>query len=263
MPSKPIFSAENLEFAYHRGGHRTRAVKSVSFTVDEGEILGVVGESGCGKSSLARLIAGLSKPDAGTLNLAGEHLPYRRSRKQRRDVQMVFQDPRSALNPRMSIFQLVSEGWLTHPEIAPENQRIAAGELLAKVGLSADLLDRQPDQISGGQAQRVGIARALAVSPRLLICDEAVSALDVSAQTQVLRLLADIREQMQLAIIFISHDLGVVRQISDRVAVMYFGEIVELARTEDVFEHPAHDYSRHLVSAALDINLDPEAETGT
>ena len=260
MESSALFRTNELEFFYHRGGRRTHAVKSVSFNIDKGEILGIVGESGCGKSSLARLLAGLAMPDSGTMELEGKPLPYRRSRKQRREVQMVFQDPRSALNPRMTVLELISEGWSIHPEIAPADRRQGAVDLLDKVGLGTDLLGRRPDQVSGGQAQRVGIARALAVSPKLLICDEAVSALDVSAQTQVLRLLAKIRQEMQLAIIFISHDLGVVRQISDRVAVMYFGEIVELEATDDVFERPSHDYSRRLVSAALDLSFDGSAE---
>ena len=244
---------EGLDFSYMRGGERTHAVKSVDFSLARGEVLGVVGESGCGKSSLARLLVGLARPDAGRILLAGQDITGARSRAQRRLMQMVFQDPRSALNPRMSLFEQINEGWRTHPEIAPDNRRAAAADLLGQVGLDAGLLDRRPSQISGGQAQRVSIARALSVSPELLICDEAVSALDVSVQTQVLRLLADIRERMQLSMIFISHDLGVVRQISDRVAVMYFGEVVELGATEQVFERPAHDYTRQLVSAALDL----------
>jgi oligopeptide transport system ATP-binding protein len=249
-------SVEDLDFSYLRGGERTHAVKSVSFALAKGEVLGVVGESGCGKSSLARLLVGLAKPDAGRILMAGTDITNARSRAQRRLMQMVFQDPRSALNPRMSLFELLDEGWRTHLDIAPADRKSAAAELLVQVGLDPALLGRKPGQISGGQAQRVAIARALAVSPNVLICDEAVSALDVSVQTQVLKLLAEIRQRMQLTMVFISHDLGVVRQISDRVAVMYFGEIVELGETEQVFDRPAHDYTRQLVSAALDLATD-------
>lgn len=185
--------------------------------------------------------------------MSGADITHRRSREQRRSMQMVFQDPRSSLNPRMSVFEQIEEGWRTHKAIRPDAPREVASELLARVGLGAAYLDRRPSELSGGQAQRVSIARALAVSPRLLICDEAVSALDVSVQTQVLKLLAEIRAELNLAMIFISHDLGVVRQISDRVAVMYRGEIVEMEPVETLFQNPRHDYSRSLLGSALDM----------
>ncbi|HEY4200835.1 MAG TPA: ATP-binding cassette domain-containing protein [Devosiaceae bacterium] len=256
MTSGMLLDVEQVNFSYHRAGMRTHAVRDVSLHVGVGEVLGIVGESGCGKSSLARLLVGLAQPTTGRIALDGTELAGHRSRAQRRAVQMVFQDPRSALNPRMSVFQLLDEGWRTHPDIAPVDRRKAAAELVDKVGLDPILLGRTPSQLSGGQAQRVSIARALAISPRLLICDEAVSALDVSVQTQVLKLLADIRRDMNLSMIFISHDLGVVRQISDRVAVMYLGEIVETGPTQEVFENPRHDYTRQLVSAALDLSTE-------
>lgn len=249
----PLLAVEDLNFSYVRAGRRTEAVKGVSLTLDKGEVLGIVGESGCGKSSLARCLVGLARPDSGRIDLGGVGLGPRRSRDQHRTMQMVFQDPRSALNPRMSVFDLVNEGWSTHPSIAPADRRRAAAELIGKVGLEPMFLERRPSELSGGQAQRVGIARALAVAPELLICDEAVSALDVSVQTQVLQLLAQIRRELDLAMIFISHDLGVVRQISDRVAVMHAGVIVETGPSEAIFEAPQHAYTRELVSAALDL----------
>lgn len=258
----PLLKVEALNFSYFRGGQRTHAVKSVDLILARGEVLGIVGESGCGKSSLARCLVGLSQPDSGSISLSAEQLGRRRRREQHRAIQMVFQDPRSSLNPRMTVFQQINEGWKTHPEVSPPDARKAASDLLARVGLRPEHLDRRPEELSGGQAQRVSIARALAVSPQLLICDEAVSALDVSVQTQVLSLLAEIRRDLNLAIIFISHDLGVVRQISDRVAVMYFGEIVETGETETVFEQPSHDYTRQLLSAALDLTDDPVAARG-
>jgi ABC-type glutathione transport system ATPase component len=251
-----ILAVKGLDFSYVRQGRRTRAVKDASLAVGRGEVLGIVGESGCGKSSLARLLVGLARPDAGTITLMGETLSRHRSREQRRAMQMVFQDPRSALNPRMSVFELIEEGWKTHPGIAPPDRRAEAAALIGRVGLEPALLGRRPAQLSGGQVQRVGIARALAVRPELLICDEAVSALDVSVQTQVLKLLAEIRRDLRLAMIFISHDLGVVRQISDRVAVMHQGEIVETGAAEQIFEAPAHPYTKALVSAALDLATD-------
>lgn len=248
-----LLHVDALNFSYSRDGRRFPAVKSVNLDLNAGEVLGVVGESGCGKSSLARCLIGLSRPDSGSITLSGEDVTRRRTREQRRSMQMVFQDPRSSLNPRMSIFQQIEEGWRTHPAIRPNDARGAAAELLDRVGLGEGYLDRRPSELSGGQAQRVSIARALAVSPRLLICDEAVSALDVSVQTQVLKLLADIRKELNLAMIFISHDLGVVRQISDRVAVMYSGEVVEMAPVEQLFQKPEHDYSRALLGSALDM----------
>lgn len=248
-----LLQVDALNFSYARDGRRIPAVRSVSLAMAEGEVLGIVGESGCGKSSLARCLVGLSRPDSGRIAMSGADITHRRSREQRRSMQMVFQDPRSSLNPRMSVFEQIEEGWRTHKAIRPDAPREVASELLARVGLGAAYLDRRPSELSGGQAQRVSIARALAVSPRLLICDEAVSALDVSVQTQVLKLLAEIRAELNLAMIFISHDLGVVRQISDRVAVMYRGEIVEMEPVETLFQNPRHDYSRSLLGSALDM----------
>lgn len=250
----PLLEVKDVSVGYVRRGRRTQALRDVGIEISPGEVLGVVGESGSGKSTLARCITGLIAPDVGEIRFAGERISQRRSKQQRRRIQMVFQDPRSALNPRMTVFQLIEEGWLTHRGIAPTDPRTAAGELLEDVGLGVDLLDRRQSQLSGGQAQRIGIARALAVQPDLLLCDEAVSALDVSVQTQVLGLLARIRRDLELTMMFISHDLGVVRQIADRVAVMYLGEIVEVGSVDDIFEKPRHSYTRTLLDAALDLS---------
>jgi ABC-type glutathione transport system ATPase component len=250
----PLLAVDRLTLSYARAGRTTLAVDEVSLAVKRGEVLAVVGESGSGKSSLARCIVGLAHPDSGTIELEGSPLGRRRAKEQRRRVQMVFQDPRSALDPRMSVFALLDEGWRTHPSTAPADRRGEAGRLLQSVGLGPELLDRRPSQISGGQAQRVSIARALAVGPELLVCDEAVSALDVSVQTQVLALLAEIRERLQLTMLFITHDLGVVRRIADRVAVMHRGRVVETGTVDDVFRAPTQEYTRELLSAALDLS---------
>jgi oligopeptide transport system ATP-binding protein len=257
-----MLQLDHLDLLYRRAGRTTRAVNAVSLTVAHGEVVAIVGESGSGKSSLAKCVVGLANPSRGTMLLDGAPLGARRTREQRRRIQMVFQDPRSSLNPRMSVFQLINEAWSSHRAVAPEDRRDAAAALLASVGLSAEYLDRRPGQISGGQAQRVSIARALAVNPDLLVCDEAVSALDVSVQTQVLALLAEIRERLNLTMIFITHDLGVVRRIADRVAVMYQGEVVELGTVDDVFDNPQQDYTKVLLSAALDLATDLPGSRG-
>lgn len=249
-----LLEVDGLTLVYSRAGKKLTAVKDVDLVVAPGEVVGVVGESGSGKSSLARCIVGLAKLDSGRVLLNDDSIGERRSLEQRREIQMVFQDPRSALNPRLSVFDLVNEAWKTHPQTAPAgDRRDAVAALLQRVGIGPELLERQPRQLSGGQAQRVSIARALAVKPSLLVCDEAVSALDVSVQTQILALLAAVREEFGLAMVFISHDLGVVRQIADRVAVMYLGEIVETGDTEVVFEAPEHEYTKSLLDAALDL----------
>lgn len=231
-----------------------QAVAGVSFTMQIGETLGLVGESGCGKSTIARTIVGLEKPRSGSVVIAGrqwQHLSGKERREAKRTVQMVFQDPFSSLNPRMSVRELITEPWLVHPGTVPRNewdQRM--GDLLDLVGLSARYADRTPAQLSGGQLQRVSIARALALRPQLLIADEAVSALDVSIQAQILNLLGDLRAELGLAVLFISHDLSVVRHLCDRIAVMYLGKIVELGDRDDVYGEPTHPYTQALLSAA-------------
>lgn len=226
-----------------------RAVDDVSLTVAPGEILGVVGESGCGKSTLARAIAGLSTPNSGRIELDGRVLSGRRSPNEARAVQMIFQDPGASLNPRLTIGSMLSELLRVHGVVAPSKVDARVHELLQLVGLPNRAFGAIPRQLSGGQRQRVGIARALAVEPRLLVADEAVAALDVSVQAAILNLFADLRARLGLSMVFISHDLGAVRALCDRVAVMYLGRIVEVAPVEAIYDNPGHPYTRALLAA--------------
>lgn len=230
-----------------------QAVAGVSFDLRPGETLGLVGESGSGKSTVARTVIGLEQPTGGTVTFQGRNLADvsgEELRALRRDIQMIFQDPYSSLNPRRTVLELVSEAWQVHPELVPRKKwRSEAQDLLARVGLNPDHMDRYPHQFSGGQRQRIGIARALAMRPKLIICDEAVSALDVSVQAQVLNLMQDLQRELGLTYLFIAHDLSVVRHISDRIAVMYLGQIVELGEREQVFQQPTHPYTQALLSA--------------
>jgi oligopeptide/dipeptide ABC transporter ATP-binding protein len=234
-----------------------KAVSGVDVDIPPGETLGLVGESGCGKSTIARALVGLVKPESGTIRLDGRdvlRMSGGDAREMRRNVQMVFQDPYSSLNPRMTVRQLVTEGWDIHPDITPASRRPEElSRLLTLVGLDPEEADRYPHQFSGGQRQRIGIARALAVRPRYLVCDEPVSALDVSIQAQVLNLLTDLQGELGLAYLFISHDLSVVRYVAKRVSVMYLGRIVETGPTESIFARPAHPYTVALLSAILPI----------
>jgi ABC-type glutathione transport system ATPase component len=250
---EPLLAAAGITVTYRTGRTSRTAVRDVDLSVDRSGIVAVVGESGSGKSTLARAIVGLLRPDSGTIALAGTPLSLRRDPAQRRAIQMVFQDPRSSLNPRMTVRQIIGEAWQTHPPIRPANVENGLRDLLDLVGLPVGVLDRRAGEMSGGQAQRVSIARSIAVRPQVLVCDEAVSALDVSVQTQILALLLRLRDELGLAIVFITHDLGVVRQIADRVAVMHDGRVVEEGATEDVFEHPQDAYTRTLLDAVLDL----------
>jgi len=237
-------------------GRQVEAVAGVDLAVGQRETLALVGESGSGKTTVARCVVGLAQPTGGAITFDGTPLTMRRAPAVRRSIQMVFQDPRTSLNPRMPVRRIIAEGWTVHPSVAPSGDRTSAVlDLLDQVGLDATVLDRRPAELSGGQCQRVSLARALALRPRLLVCDEAVSALDVSVQAQVLRLLADLRDRHELSILFITHDLGVVRQIADRVAVMRRGEIVESAGVDQLFDEPRHAYTRELLDAALDIEV--------
>jgi len=237
-----------------------RAVDDVSFTVDKGEVLGIVGESGCGKSTTARLVIGLIAADAGEIVLDGELIGSALSfRELRRRVQMVFQDSYASLNPRLTIEDTIAFGPKVHG-LAPDEARARTHDLLRKVGLDPALFaDRYPHELSGGQRQRVNIARALALSPRLVLLDEAVSALDKSVEAQVLNLLLDLKDELALTYVFISHDLNVVRFISDRVIVMYLGEVVESGPVETLWADARHPYTRALLAAMP--SLDPTRRT--
>jgi peptide/nickel transport system ATP-binding protein len=229
-----------------------RAVSDVSLTLDRRELIGLVGESGCGKSTLGRLVAGLLKPSAGRITLEGRaraELSFAQRRQWARDVQMVFQNPYASLNPRQTVRQILEEPLRVHRIVATADIRSRLEQLLEGVGLDSSFANRRPHQLSGGQCQRVGIARALSVEPKILVCDEPVSALDVSIQAQVLNLFADLRERISIACIFISHDLGVVERLSDRVAVMYLGRIVEVANKSALFDVAKHPYTQMLLAA--------------
>jgi oligopeptide/dipeptide ABC transporter ATP-binding protein len=226
-----------------------RAVDGVDLTIERGETLGLVGESGCGKSTLGRAIVGLCNPTAGTVSYGGEELTAKRERSRRRRIQMVFQDPYSSLNPRMTVRQTLSELLLAHQLVPKASVEARCRELLDLVGLGPRALDAHPRQFSGGQRQRVAIARALALEPELLIADEPVSALDVSVQATVLNLLEELREKLGLTMLLIAHNMAVVRHVGDRVAVMYLGRIVEEAPTDELFTNPRHPYTQGLLRA--------------
>ncbi len=252
-----------IEAGFLRKRHvgTVKAVDGVTLTLARGEVLGLVGESGCGKSTLARAILQLVPTTAGAVVLAGRNLTQSSAADilaARRDLQMVFQDPYASLNPRMTVFATLAEPLLVHRRCAPSELTARVTELMRQVGLAPRFMQKYPHEFSGGQRQRIAIARALALDPKLVIADEPVSALDVSIQAQILNLLAQLVRERNLSLIFIAHDLSVVKHISDRVAVMYLGKIVELGRAADVIEHPAHPYTRALVSAIPTANPDTE-----
>jgi ABC-type glutathione transport system ATPase component len=231
------------------GNRRVVAVDGVSFSVQRGECVGIVGESGCGKSTLVRTIVGLQRADSGRIAIEGEPMGSRRDPAQRRRIQLVFQDPYSALNPAMKIGSVLGELLTVHRVVPRQEVRARSAELLEAVGLSPDYLDVYPRALSGGQRQRVSIARALALEPRILLADEVVSALDVSIQADILNLLIRLRRDLALTVLFISHDLAVVRQLCERVLVMNSGKVVESGPVEQVFSEPQHSYTRTLLDS--------------
>jgi len=258
--SKPLLRVEELKVYFpilggifrHKVGE-VKAVDDVSFTVNKGETVGLVGESGSGKSTIGRAIIRLTEPTAGTIyygDTAISNLQAAAFRPYRKKIQIIFQDPYNSLNPRLSIFEIIGEALEIHyPAMSRADRRERVTELLDKVGLKRDHLDRHPHEFSGGQRQRIGIARALAVNPEFIVCDEPVSALDVSVQAQIVNLLQDLQEELGLTYLFIAHDLAVVEHISDFVLVMNNGKIVEAASAEAIYENPQHDYTRKLLSA--------------
>lgn len=247
-----LLSVQELVVDYDTDAGTVQAVSQVSFDVLPGETLGIVGESGCGKSTTGRAVLRLDHVTGGQISFAGERIEHageRRMRGLRREMQMIFQDPVASLNPRRIVKDIVVEGLAVAGAKATE-RAAASAEMLARVGLAGErFAELLPRQLSGGQAQRVAIARALAVNPRLLICDEPVSALDVSVQAQILNLLSELKKTYDLTVVFIAHDLGVVRGISDNVMVMYLGKVCEFGDAVEVYDHPAHPYTRALLDS--------------
>ncbi|WP_319782515.1 oligopeptide/dipeptide ABC transporter ATP-binding protein [Oceanisphaera sp. IT1-181] len=255
---QPILQLENLGQHFTLGGGLLRrgqtlyAVDGVSFTLAAGKTLGLVGESGCGKSTLARALLKLHQPSSGRIHFDGQDITdysARQMRPLRQQMQLVFQDPQESLNSRHTIATILQEPFVIHGLGTAKERQVWAGELLQRVGLPVSALNRYPHEFSGGQRQRIGIARAMALKPKLLVCDEAVSALDVSVQSQILNLLLSLQQEYQLAILFIAHNLSVVKHISDHIAVMYLGRIIELAPSDDLYAQALHPYTQALLAA--------------
>lgn len=258
----PLLSTFSLNVIFNEGiksgkNKQHQAIKDVSFTLAKNEVLGIVGESGSGKSTLARTILQLQKPSSGKLEFAGQDyssLNKQQQQKIRKDIQLIFQDPLDALNPRMTISQIIAEplhnlASVLGVQLSKKQIAEKVSEMIQAIGLQEAQLNRYPHEFSGGQCQRIGIARAMIVDPKLLVCDEPVSALDVSIQAQIINLLMDLKQQSQMSMIFISHDLSIVRQICDRLLVLYNGEIVEIGKAEDIYQNPQHDYTKKLLGS--------------
>lgn len=250
---KVFFSVRDHRGRFWEKPNQLKAVNGVDLSLKKGEVLGIVGESGCGKSTLARALIGLVAATDGTIVWMGQSIQsqdQRLMRSIRKNVQMIFQDPLASLNPRMTIGNIIAEPLHTHyPHLSKQDVKEKVEAMMAKVGLLPNLINRYPHEFSGGQCQRIGIARALILDPKVIICDEPVSALDVSIQAQVINLLRKLQKEMELSLIFIAHDLAVVKHISDRVLVMYLGNIVEEGRKDEVYHHTKHPYTKALMSA--------------
>lgn len=257
----PVLQVRDLEVSFRvdtgtlfrRNYQRIRAVNGISFDVHRAETLGIVGESGCGKSTLARAILGLKRARRGQILWRGEDLTQASEetlRRKRREIQLIFQDPSGSLDPRMSVGTIIAEPLKTfYPSMSRLQVRERVMGILKMVGLGPEYINRYPHEMSGGQCQRVGIARALVVNPRLVVCDEPVSALDVSIQAQIVNLLRDLQKKLRLSLIFIAHDLSIVRHVSDRVLVMYMGKVMELAGRDEIYHQPRHPYTRALIES--------------
>jgi len=262
MNQETIMQVENLKVHFDVSSvgdmpwtkrKKLQAVNGVSFELKSGETLGIVGESGCGKSTLARAIISMVPAETGRVLWFGKDLLALKKiemRKHRKQIQMIFQDPLASLNPRMTIGEIIAEPLKTHyPKTSKVDIKVRVEDVMNKVGLLKNLINRYPHEFSGGQCQRIGIARALILKPKLIICDEPVSALDVSIQAQVINLLMDLQKEMDLTLIFIAHDLSIVKHISTKIMVLYMGNTVELAKSEDIYNHPRHPYTQALISA--------------
>lgn len=253
MDKNSFFQIKNLRKYYRIDKDSIiKAVDNVSFDIRQGETISLVGESGCGKTSLARTILNVYKPTYGQVLFKGRDVHKMRGREKKdfkKNAQLIFQDSYSSLNPRMTVEKIVEEGMRVHLKNNPEERKKQVLELLEKVALNEEHMRRFPHELSSGQRQRVGIARALAIEPKFIICDEPISALDISIQAQVINLLIDLQKQLSLTYLFISHDLSMVRHISDRVAVMYLGSIIELAPSEEIYQKPLHPYTQALISS--------------
>ena len=258
MSTEKIFEVKNLEKTYSiskglfSAPTLINAVNDISFDVYKGETYSIVGESGCGKSTTAKMLLNIEEPTAGKIFFKGKDISTFNDdewKEYRKKVQIIFQDPYSSLNPRWTVGKIIAEPLMLNTDMTKKEIVAKVYEIMKKVGLEKDWYDRYPHQFSGGQRQRIGIARALVLNPEVIVCDEPVSALDVSIQAQVLNLLLDLQEEFDLTYVFISHDLGVVEHISDRIMVMYFGDIVELSTVDELFENPKADYTKKLLSA--------------
>ena len=261
MADNILVKVDNVSKHFHTAGGVVKAVNNVSFEIAKGETVGLVGESGCGKSTLGRTLMGIYQPTEGKIYFNNEEINIKKAKdryKYAKKAQMIFQDPYASLNPRMTVGSIISEGMEIHNMYTPEKRKERVGELLDLVGLNKEYANRFPHEFSGGQRQRIGIARALAIEPEFLICDEPISALDVSIQSQIINLLIDLQKRLGLTYLFIAHDLDIVRYISDRIVVMYLGQDVEIGESNEDYSNALHPYSQALLSAVP--IPDPELE---